>query len=114
MKICGLKPDTTEDYLIKLLEPFGQVDAVHLYRNIDNDISHAYVEFRSEFVPETVQRQLADEWQGSNKLRFVVSRDDDSFNHRTVVLGNLPPDMMVNDPHSLDLLDLCRQIGSVT
>ena len=22
--------------------------------------------------------------------------------------------MMVNDPHSLDILDLCRQVGSVT
>ncbi len=53
LKICGLKPETTEEYIIQLLEPFGQVDAVHLYRNIDNDISHAYVEFRSEFVPET-------------------------------------------------------------
>ena len=76
-------------------------------------MSHAYVEFTTEVTPETVAEALSDDWIGSSKLRFATSRDDDNFNHRTVVIGNLPNDMTLNDRYSVDVMDLVRDIGSV-
>ena len=69
-----------------------RVEALHLKTNTRGLSSHAIVEFFEEATAASFAKQMKGHWEGVNLLRIETSGSaiKESFDHRTVVVGNLP------------------------
>jgi len=75
----------------KFVKRYGEIENIYLKQNIFGWTSHAIVEFFWESSADKCAVALKWKWLGANKLRIVTGRQKvtESFNHRTVVIGNL-------------------------
>ena len=73
----------TEADVKKLLLKYGDIEQVHIKKNLFGWTSHAIVEFYKESTLERVQKMLADHWIGAHKVRVFTNKDrvTECFNH---------------------------------
>lgn len=93
-----------------LLSKYGEIEKIHIKKNLFGWTSHAIVEFFKESPIEWVVKVFKDHWIGAQKV-WVFTHNDwvtECFNHRTLIIGNIPtwstPD---------DVIHVLRGFGNV-
>ncbi len=78
--------------------------------NLNGWVSHAIVEFESAEAVSRAKDRMRGRWMGTNLLRLVSNEDKgmERFDHRTVVVGNIPQLYNYND-----IVEQFSQIGNI-